>query len=102
MNRLNQTEPKQFSFVVLGFLWGILFLSILLPHQRCLCRVEAVKSRPVHSIRDFIFPILKDQFCRVGLSLGILISLHFTYEVGSVYTFKVSEEIKSEKERISL
>jgi hypothetical protein len=34
------------------------------PHQRCLWRVDAVKSRPVHSIRDVIFPILKGRSAR--------------------------------------
>jgi hypothetical protein len=37
---------------------GIPFFSILSQHQRCLCRVEAVKSRPVHSIRAVKFQIL--------------------------------------------
>jgi hypothetical protein len=70
-----------FNFAVLDFLQGFLFtlfhflfqpqipfqnsilfsLSILSPHHRCLCRVEAVKSRPVHSIRGVLFSILKDR-----------------------------------------
>jgi hypothetical protein len=56
--------------------YQIVFVNILLFHlkvsdinyqfslQRCLCRVEAVKSRPVHSIRDVIFPILEDRSAR--------------------------------------
>jgi hypothetical protein len=50
-----------FQFCRVGLSLGILICSILSPHQRCLCRVEAVKSRPVHSLRDVIFPILKDR-----------------------------------------
>ena len=62
MNRLNQTEPATFlQFCHFGRSLGIPFFFILHSHQRCLCRVEAVKSRPVHTIRDVIFPILKDR-----------------------------------------
>jgi hypothetical protein len=44
MNRLNQTESETFSILSLcTFFRDSLFLSILSPHQRCLCRVEARK-----------------------------------------------------------
>jgi hypothetical protein len=44
-----------FNFAVLGFLWDFFISLNLSPHQLCLCRVEAVKCRPVHSIKDVIF-----------------------------------------------
>jgi hypothetical protein len=50
-----------FQVCLVGLSLGILIFSILSPHQRCLCRVETIKSRPVHSIRELIFPILKDR-----------------------------------------
>jgi hypothetical protein len=55
---------QHFQFRRVGLSSGIFIFSILSPHQRCLCRVEAVKSRPVQSIRDVIFPILKDRSAR--------------------------------------
>jgi hypothetical protein len=40
------------------------YFLYFIPHQRCLFRVEAVKCRPVHSIRDVIFPILSYRSAR--------------------------------------
>jgi hypothetical protein len=41
---------------------GIPYFSIFYRHiNMCLCRVDAVKSHPVHSVRDVLFPILKDR-----------------------------------------
>jgi hypothetical protein len=54
---------QHFQYCRVWLSLGILMFSVLSPHQRCLCRVEAVKSRPVHSIRDVIFPIHKDHYC---------------------------------------
>ena len=46
----------------------------LASQQRCLCRVAAVKSLPVHTIRAVIFPIFKDRaaryLCRVSGTFG--------------------------------
>jgi hypothetical protein len=46
-----------FDWIVLSLLMVLIF-SILSHHQRCLCRVDSVASRLVHSNRDIIFPIL--------------------------------------------
>ena len=65
-----QTITRLFGFVMMGFLQGFNFvctfskgsvLFVLSSHQRCLCRVAAVKCLPVHSITDVIFPILKQR-----------------------------------------
>jgi hypothetical protein len=72
MYRSNQTiknlnkhvSKHDFKWALNGLSLGILIFSILSPHQCCLCRVEAVKSRHVHSIRDVIFQILKDRSAR--------------------------------------
>jgi hypothetical protein len=66
MNRLNQIEST-FSFFYTYFRDSI----SLYIHHRFLCRVEAVKCRPVHTILDAIFPILDDLWtlyyiCRFG------------------------------------
>jgi hypothetical protein len=42
---------QHFQFCRFGLSVGNLVFSILSPHQRCFCGVEAVKNCPVHSIR---------------------------------------------------
>jgi hypothetical protein len=80
MNRLNQSELATFSILPRwGLSLGILIFSILSPLQRCLCRVKAVKSRPVNSIRDVIFPILKDRSARhICCAYGNLVFFYST------------------------
>jgi hypothetical protein len=66
---------QQFQFCCVGLSLGILFLYILSIHQRCLFRVEAVKSRPVNSIRGVIFPILKDRSARHSCCACVILVL---------------------------
>jgi hypothetical protein len=64
MNRLNQTEPATFSIMPCWAFFGDSYFLYFIATSALLCRVEAVKSRLVHSIRDVIFPILKDRSAR--------------------------------------
>jgi hypothetical protein len=64
LKRLIKPSLQHFQFCLFGLCLVILIFAILSPHWRYLCRVEAVKSHPVHSIRDVIFPILKDRSAR--------------------------------------
>jgi hypothetical protein len=76
INSNHQISSIQDEFYQIVFDNKIAHVNLLLFHlkvivinyqfslQRCLCRVEAVKSRPVHSIRDVIFPILRDRSAR--------------------------------------
>jgi hypothetical protein len=45
---------------MLGFLWGFLFLSYFIVTPALFVPCGGRKKSPVHSIRDVIFPILKD------------------------------------------
>jgi hypothetical protein len=51
-------SPQHFQFCRFGLSLGILIFYILSPHWSALF---VLYSRPVHSIRDVIFPILKDR-----------------------------------------
>jgi hypothetical protein len=81
MNRLNQTKPVTFSILsCLAFLRDSLFHYNLSPHQRFLFRVKAVKSRPLHSIKDVQHDILVACLWYVlVLSIGLFLVGWFQY-----------------------
>ena len=60
MNRLNQTESATFliNFIVLGFLQDVCAVCL-----------------PVHSIRDFIFPICKDRATQLYNIVAFVVAL---------------------------
>jgi hypothetical protein len=69
--RLCETEPALFNSVVLDVFDIPIFLYFL-PHQCYLCHVEAVKSRPIHIVKDVVFSIIDvcsaRHYCCVNLT----------------------------------
>ena len=73
--RSDQTEPATFSFLSCWATCGFPILSLLVAQQRCLCRVAAVKSLPVHSIRAVIFSISQI----VQHDIDVVFDVHFSF-----------------------
>jgi hypothetical protein len=87
-------ELQHFKLCRVGLSLGIPVCSIL--HQRCLCRVEAVKSRTVQSIRYVIFPILKERsarfYCCACGDLVLSIRLFSCWVIPVFLTWKLLNE----------